>query len=52
MLDFSAEVKAFTPWVAVLGVVGTLLWRYASHRSKWQDGFEARAKKQGHIVEA
>jgi len=24
----------------------------ASHRSKWQDGFEARAKKQGHIVEA
>jgi formate dehydrogenase major subunit len=24
----------------------------ASHRSKWQDGFEARAKKQGHIIEA
>ena len=24
----------------------------ASHRSKWQDGFEARAKRQGHIVEA
>jgi formate dehydrogenase major subunit len=23
----------------------------ASHRSKWQDGFEARAKRQGHIVE-
>lgn len=24
----------------------------ASHRSKWQDGFQARAKRQGHIVEA
>ena len=24
----------------------------ASHRSKWQDGFEARAKRQGHIIEA
>lgn len=24
----------------------------ASHRSKWQDGFEARAKRQGDIVEA
>ena len=24
----------------------------ASRRSKWQDGFEARAKKQGHIIEA
>jgi len=24
----------------------------ASHRSKWLDGFEARAKKQGHIIEA
>ena len=23
----------------------------ASHRSKWQDGFEARAKRQGHIIE-
>ncbi|MFQ5609949.1 MAG: molybdopterin oxidoreductase family protein, partial [Woeseiaceae bacterium] len=23
----------------------------ASHRSEWQDGFEARAKRQGHIVE-
>jgi formate dehydrogenase major subunit len=23
----------------------------ADHRSKWQDGFEARAKRQGHIVE-
>jgi len=23
MLDFSAEVKALTPWVGVLGVVGT-----------------------------
>lgn len=22
----------------------------ASHRSKWQDGFEARVKRQGHIV--
>jgi len=28
MLDFSAEVKALTPWVAVLGVVGTLLWGF------------------------
>ena len=24
----------------------------ASHRSKWQDGFEARARRQGHIVES
>jgi formate dehydrogenase major subunit len=24
----------------------------ASHRSKWQDGFKARAKRQGHIIEA
>lgn len=24
----------------------------ASHRSKWQDGFDARAKRQGHIIEA
>ncbi len=23
MLDFSAEVKVLTPWVAVLGVVGS-----------------------------
>ena len=22
----------------------------ASHRSKWQDGFEARAKRQGHVI--
>jgi len=28
MLDFSAEVKALTPWVGVLGVVGTLLWGF------------------------
>ena len=34
MLDFSAEVKVLTPWVAVLGVVGTLLWGYASHRDR------------------
>jgi len=39
MLDFSAEVTA----VQIAA---------ASHRSKWQDGFEARAKKQGNIVEA